>query len=169
MDGSSILGAMQALQFGAQAANGILALKVGSEVQAKAIELNTQIIAAQGHVMAIQREHFEALEEVKTLKETIRRLEGIGELKARYHLFKIASGAYAYVLRPEVETNEEPHWLCVCCFESGYRSILQFQRRTPDNRNAEHACPKCKTKVVTHWSAKPKLTHKEQASEKPKP
>ena len=108
MDGSSILGAMQALQFGAQATNGILALKVGSEVQEKAIELNTQIIAAQGHVMAMQQEYSQALEEVKTLKDTIRRLEGIGELKARYQLSKIASGAYAYVLRPEAVANEEP-------------------------------------------------------------
>jgi len=167
MDGSSILGAMQALQFGAQATNGILALKVGSEVQAKAIELNTQIIAAQGHVMAMQQEYSQALEEVKTLKETIKRLEGIGELKSRYQLSKIASGAYAYVLTPEAEANEEPHWLCVSCFENGFRSILQFQRLTPDRGSSEHGCPRCKTKVVTHWSAKPKLLSAAETSEEP--
>ena len=156
MDSSSILGAMQALQFGAQAANGILTLKVGAEVQAKAIELNTQIIAAQGHVMAIQQEYSEALEEVKYLKAQIERLNGIGDAKARYQLAAIGTGAYAYVLRPEAEDGEQLHWLCVNCFESGYRSVLQNKRRVNNNRDSEHSCPKCKNTVTTHWNAKPR-------------
>ncbi len=150
MDGTSIFGAMQALQFGAQTVNGLLALKVSSEVQTKAIELNSQIIAAQGHIMAIQSDYAATIEEVKLLKEEIARMKSIGGEREKYILHQVERGAFAYILKPSVDSSEPAHWLCVQCFDNGHKKILSANKRVTGGREVEHQCPHCKNSITVH-------------------
>ena len=63
--------------------------------------------------------------------------------KAKYQLVAPVRGVSVYVLKPEVETMDEPHWLCPTCFDHRQKkSILQRHDRHV-NRHAmvcHHCC-----------------------------
>jgi hypothetical protein len=160
MDGTSILGAMQALQFGAQAVNGILTLKVGAEVQTKAIELNTQIIAAQGHIMQIQSEYALTVKKIESLEKEIMSLKAWDAEKKRYNLEQVYIGALAYVFEPIKGESKPSHWLCVQCFDNHKKSPLQRSAQDPvlsarGRGEVDYVCNVCKGKISVFYNVAP--------------
>lgn len=144
---------------GLQAASGIartlMGLKITGEVQAKVIELQSVIMSAQSDALTAQQSQFELLARVRELEEIIAGLERMGGERERYELTAVDRGAFAYTLKPEVDTTEPPHWLCVPCFEGGHKSLLQNWGPSRDKQYAEYGCARCQTKITTHWRNRP--------------
>lgn len=157
MDMTAIAAFTTSLQAATDITKSMLGLKVSTEVQAKIIELQSVIMTAQSGAISAQQSQFTMLAQVGKLEKEIARLKNIGDEKARYQLQNVGSSAFVYVMKLEEENGKPAHWLCVSCFENGYKSLLQYKGRTANNREAEHQCPKCKNTVTTHWNKKPIL------------
>ena|SRR5688572_17467556 len=136
-------GAISGLKVAANIAKAIKDLQSLSEVQAKAIELQSVIMEAQSGTLSAQQEQFVLIDRIRALEEKVADMKAWDETKKRYSLKPTGAGSFAYALNKECETAEPAHWICTTCYENAKRSILQLSGR---NRDADtHACYVCKS------------------------
>ncbi len=163
MVADAISGALTSLNLSAQAVNSLLSLKVGVEVQSKAIELNSKIIEAQGHIMSIRGDYSAAIEQIEALKKEIMDLKSWKKQSESYHFKEVHPGAFTYAFKPQGESAEPVHWLCVNCFDNHRKSVLQ--KIPPDPKLGikgrdmiKYYCHTCKSSIAVRYSVSPKDT-----------
>jgi hypothetical protein len=155
VDVASIASFATGLKAAGDITRSLLGLKITSEVQTKVIELQAIIFTVQSDALTAQQAQFQLLTKLRALEEEIARLKSMGTERERYRMQQVATGAFAYTLKLETYAGEEPHWLCVTCFDSGHKSVLQNQGRSKDNQFSTYACSRCKMNMTVHWRAHP--------------
>ena len=158
VDTSAIASAYTGLNAAYKILSGFLNLKISSEVQAKVIELQGIIVAAQKDAFAAQTAEAALRDEVRSLKEEISQMEKWEAEKEKYSLQQVASGAFAYALKSQTTFGgETPHWLCTNCYENRHKSILQKQGTA--QRLSTYKCPACSNSILVPWNLDPSGKH----------
>jgi outer membrane murein-binding lipoprotein Lpp len=117
-------------------------------LNAKVIELQGVILAAQSDTMAAQSDQSAALERVRELEKRVADLEAWDAEKQRYELKQVSGfGTFARVLKPEMAAAEPAHSICAACYDSGKKSVLQAMPKLEMGRRM-HLCPECKTAIM---------------------
>jgi len=138
---SAIQAAASSLKTAGEIVKGMIGLKVAADVQAKIIELQSVILAAQSGAMSAQAAQTELLERVRQLENELVRLENWEAEKQRYHLQKFEPGTYVYVLKEEaVKAGEPIHAICPSCHERGRKFILQSSGEMLNRRRVFNCC-----------------------------
>ena len=97
MDMGSIAAAASSLKVAGEIAAGLISLKNMAEVQAKAIELNQKLIAAQHEIFAANAAHSTLVQRVRELEQQIAEMKAWHEQKKRYKLTNPWEGRPALV------------------------------------------------------------------------
>jgi hypothetical protein len=145
MDMGSIAAALGGLKSAGDIAKAFLELKSDAERQAKVIELQSVILAAQTSAIAAQSDQFSMLEQIRALKEEVAKAKAWEEESKRYELRKLPSGALIRSLKKEGAKGEPPHSICTTCHDQGKKTILQEQNGY--DGGAMFICPVCKTNL----------------------
>lgn len=104
-------------------------------------EVNTKLMDATAVALASQEEQARLSNLIGELKKELVQLKD-WENKARdYTLKEVASGIFAYVYTPLVQTSKPRHWVCAKCFEERKCHVLQRQRPP------SYTCPNCGAKI----------------------
>lgn len=142
-DLAAISSAATGLQAAGQIIKSLVSLKIGADVQAKVIELQAVIFAAQGDALTAQSEQFALAQRVRDLEAEVAQAKAWEAQKERYELKEFPTGVFAYVLKPEAGGTEPPHRICPNCYEDGHKSILQCVRKEHGGELVEcHRCNK---------------------------
>ena len=165
VDISAIAGMLSALKGATDISKAMLDLRDGQLIQAKVIELQFQILAAQSSAFAANDERSALIDRVRSLEEELAGLEKWDTGKDQYRLTQIATGAFAYTPQPNADRAEPPHWLCVKCYDGRQRSVLQYQGRTSNDRESNYACPVCKSTIRVPWNRTPEKVAPESSAE----
>lgn len=149
MDMGQIGAAVGSLKAAADIAIGLINLKTMTEVQAKAIELNGKIIAAQHELFAVNAQQSAMVERIRQLEGEIAAMKAWGAEKQRYQLAAPFAGAAVYAVKKAVSNAEPPHYLCASCFKKGEPSILQLGR--DKEQWTFFGCPICGSQARTGY------------------
>lgn len=103
---------------------------------------NAAVIELQEKILSAQSAQSQLIESVTELKKRVAELEAWDAEKQRYELNEIATGVFAYLLKPAMAHGEPSHYLCAACFKHGKPSILQ---RRDKGFDLLVNCPECKT------------------------
>lgn len=141
--------ALSAISSAKEFASLIISRKIDSAVTEKAIELQSAIIGLQSVILEVQGENQSLVLENRGLRETIERASRWDEDAKAYELTKAAEGVFVYVAKDKSLTEASP-WLCVSCFESRQRGILQ--RIDQDYGGTRYCCSSCKAEIYDHAS-----------------
>jgi len=134
-----IQGAITGLKTAGDIAKSFLQLKSLADVQGKVIELQSAILSAQSSALAAQSEQSTMIQKIRDLEEEVR------QLKQRYKLVPLWTGAVVYAVKESHNDGEPPHWICTKCYEDGIKSILQT--RIDKAGFWFYACPSCKSEL----------------------
>jgi hypothetical protein len=126
---ASALASLKAMKDIAQA---MVGLRDSAAFQEKVIEFQSKILDAQSAISALQEERSVLIERIRTLEEEVTKAKAWDAEKQRYQLQAVDRGAFAYVLKPEVQGSEPPHWLCANCYSKGHKSFLQSGTDDPN-------------------------------------
>lgn len=74
--------------------------------------------------------------------------------KDRYELKKVATGAFAYVLKESMANGQPPHWICTQCYQNRKKSFLQIATTAPE-RKVFYKCSVCSSTILLPWSVSP--------------
>lgn len=113
------------------------------------------LLAAQASVLKAYADQQALLDRVRALEEENANMKAWDSSKSAYQLKAIGTGAFAYVPKPSVSSEEPPHWLCVKCYENRKKPVLQSKGRTKDNRSNIWSCPMCSGEIIVSWSVNP--------------
>ncbi len=160
IDIGSAAALVSSLKTAAEITKGIIGLRDASMIQDKVVELNGVILSAQSSALEANAAQFTLLDRVRELEEKVVSFEAWETEKQRYHLQAVDRGAFAYVLKPEMQGAEPPHWLCTNCYDKGHKSFLQFkeQMRKPGGGRGEHSkwvCGSCRSEITVRYDKKP--------------
>ncbi len=144
-DMALLQGAITGLKTAADIAQGLVGLKVGTEVNAKAIELQQAILSAQSSALAAQSEQFTMLQRIRDLEGEVTRVRAWKEIEQRYELKEITPGFLAYAMKQEGSRPEPFHWICPSCYQHQKKSLLQ-KRGNEYGGNWE--CHECKFRAT---------------------
>jgi len=139
MDLALIQGTISGLKTAADIAKGLMELKSMSDVQAKVIELQSAILAAQNSALSANADQAAMADEIRALKEEIACVKAWQTKKKRYKLYSPWAGAVVYALKESMSEGEPPHWICTQCYENGKPSILQF--KSSSSGAGAYVCP----------------------------
>jgi len=123
---TALSSAASSLQAAGQLVKSLIGLKVTADVQAKIIELQAVIFAAQGDALAAQSEQFALAQRVRDLETEVAKAKAWEAEKERYQLQEFPTGVFAYALKPDAANGEPPHRICPNCYQEGRKSILQI-------------------------------------------
>lgn len=127
-----------------------------AQFQGKLIDLQRQIIEAQGQAMKAMQTEAALTERVKELEQELVRLKGFDADAQRYPLKEVFMGAFARVGRDSDDESAPEVWLCDPCFQDKKRSILQHQGRDPRAQELKvFTCPSCRSQLRVHYSKAP--------------
>ena len=143
MDAGSIAAALNGLGAAANLAKSFLDLKSIADVQAKVIELQGVILAAQSSALTAQSEQSMMLQQIRNLEEEVARIKAWEKTKQRYELHQPGPGIYVWSLKEKGEPPEPDHWICAKCYEDGRRSIIQVKSKGSGRTN--YICFECKS------------------------
>jgi hypothetical protein len=146
VDIGSIAGLASSLRVAGEITKAMIGIRDGALLQAKVIELQGVILAAQSSALGAHSEQFATAERMRTLEAQVAELEGWEVQKQRYQLTDYGSGTFAYALKKGDTGGEPPHRACATCFDNKQRSILQFKDKSYLGQEVLH-CPRCKTDV----------------------
>jgi hypothetical protein len=154
---ASALASLKAMKDIAQA---MVGLRDSAAFQEKVIEFQSKILDAQSAISALQEERSVLIERIRTLEEEVTKAKAWDAEKQRYQLQAVDRGAFAYVLKPEVQGSEPPHWLCANCYSKGHKSFLQFreQLHTPGGGRGDHSrwtCASCRSEITVFYNREP--------------
>ncbi len=145
MDMTSISAALSGLKNLKELVQDLLKLKFSAEVQVKVIELQSQILSAQSSALDAQAEQAENEKQLESLNRELTRLKAWEEERAHYVLKEVGTGAFAYVQKEGLGSDEPNHWLCCQCYQDGFKSILQYAGYNKGHR--VYLCNRCKSSV----------------------
>ena len=114
------------------------------------------VIELQEKITTAQSAQASLVEEVDKLKKQVAEFETWDREKQRYKLQQIYTGGFAYVLKTEEGFGEEPHSICVYCYEHRTRSILQRSRNAQGR--ATMKCFACHSEVRLYTVDEPQGT-----------
>jgi hypothetical protein len=147
MDIASLQAAWTGLSAAGTIAKGLVNLNTMAEVQAKAIELNDKIIAAQNSMFAAQATQAELIANISELEKELVRVKAWERQKQRYKLISPWPGRAVYALKESMSEGEPPHWICANCYENGKRSILQARHQRGQWASIE--CQSCMSQITS--------------------
>ncbi|MGH7089946.1 MAG: hypothetical protein ACREFQ_13705 [Stellaceae bacterium] len=96
-------------------------------------------------LVAAELAQLDLIARVRQLEEEIARMKAWSAEKERYELHRIGSLAFAYLLKPDAQPPEPPHWLCAGCYQQAKKGILQFAGLR--NSMMLWQCPLCSTPI----------------------
>ena len=149
VDLGQITSAVSSLKVAGDIAVGLINLKTMAEVQAKAIELNQKIIAAQHDIFAANAAQTALIERIRELEKQIASMEAWDAQKKRYKLVTPYTGITVYAVQKSMSDGEPPHYICANCYQNGKRSMLQHVRSKDGLINI--ACAVCKAEGHTRY------------------
>jgi hypothetical protein len=156
IDVGSISALTTSLKSLADLAKILVGIRDASVIQEKVIELQQVIMSAQSSALAAQEDQFALVERVRELERQIAEMEDWGAERQRYELQAVHRGAFAYVVKSDVQGTEPPHWLCAACFGNRKKSILQKGGKAPNDPHSRvWKCPSCASEVMVYWSVGP--------------
>lgn len=124
----------------------LISLKKDSDVQAKAVELNSILLDLQQKLLEAQMAQFSQLEELRGLKEAQRNTSALEEAKSRHSRYLFPLGGIAYSLKEEFRDGHPEHYLCSNCFESD--QLVTMQKTGGVGWNGLK-CPRCQNTIQT--------------------
>jgi hypothetical protein len=142
MDISAIAGLASSLKVAGDITRAMIDLRDAQQVQAKVIELQREIMAAQGSALAALAERSELMTQIDRLKAQLAELDAWERKKARYQLTDHGGGTFTYELRTGTENGEPPHRICSNCYQQRRKSILQSRGQVASGRE-KVICPGC--------------------------
>ena len=145
VDMAALAGLASSLKSIGEITKAMVGIRDGAMLQAKAIELNGIILAAQQSALEANIAQAELAQRVRDLEAQIAKMESWNAEKERYALTEIGAGGFAYLVKPSVQGREPPHCICSDCYQRGQKSILQLTRNTFGAVTLK--CPRCKTEV----------------------
>ena len=127
------------------------------------INANDKILAAQEWIAKLQAEKTALANEVvarhqkiRDLEQEVTRLIEWKEERIHYRLAEVATGAFAYIVKPVDHDRDQSaspaqpaYWLCCQCYDSGYKSILQFSQ-WQSHTLRQFICPRCKSALIAY-------------------
>ena len=159
VDMAMISGTMTALKSASDLAKLMISSHDAGVIRQKAIELQTQILAAQSNALAAQSDQFTALERIRELEKQIADLNTWDTEKKRYELKIVARGSTVYSLKEDERNSEPPHWICTTCYQQGKKSIMQsagfVARSGEDFRTMNGNARSCNTEIRTPMFTSP--------------
>jgi hypothetical protein len=141
---AEIAAALSSLKTAGDMAKALKDVHDATTVQGKVFELQRVILEAQGQAMEAREAQTALVDRVRDLEAELARLKTWDAEKTRYELKMIASGMFAYMLKPDQRGSEPPHWLCPNCFEEGKKSLFQKTRANYINCT----CPRCQAAIA---------------------
>ena len=143
MDMSAITGLAGSLKAVSDIAKALVDLRDAQLVQAKVIDLQREIMAAQGSALGALAEQAAMVAEIDKLKAQIAELDAWQREEARYQLTEHGGGTFTYLLRAGMENGEPTHRICANCYQQRRKSILQSRGMFAGGRE-KVICPACR-------------------------
>jgi hypothetical protein len=137
---SSLAGSLKAAS---DIVKAMVALRDAEAFQAKAIELNREIMSAQSSALAAYAEQAAMVKRIGDLEKKVAAFDAWEREKQRYQLTRSSAGMFCYVLKEEGCGTEPIHHICASCYQKGEKSILHRWNRY-DNGKADFRCTNCK-------------------------
>ena len=125
----------------------MVGLRDSAKLLEATVEFNQHILSVQGALLAAQSEQTTLIERVRALEKEIADLKAWEAEKQRYELKEVAPRKFAYLLKPDAQAAEPPHWICASCYQKGQKSILQGEPFFGGGWT--HSCPLCKAQFFT--------------------
>lgn len=135
-------------------------LKSQTDVQAKAIELQTIVLDLQGQLQAIQAAQAAEARRGTELEAEVRALREWSVNAAHYRLHRFEAGGMAYRFQPPDDDESAAHDLCPQCYEQKIKSILQITE--PVGWNKALKCHRCNCVVLVERIQASSVTITEQ-------
>jgi len=153
MDIGQIGAAVSSLKVAGEIAVGLVNLKTMAEVQAKAIELNQKILAAQYALFDANAAQTTLIQRVSELEKQIASMEAWETQKQRYKMTSPFNGCTVYALQKSMSEGEPPHYICANCYQNRKPSILQNGTSTSKEGGSWGllVCPVCKAECRTGY------------------
>jgi len=143
---AEVYGGISAFKAAFDIAKGLKDIDDATRRNAAVIELQEQILGAQAAQTAL-------IEDIGKLKKQVAEFEAWDLEKKRYILKEVYPGGFAYVLKEGERGGEEPHMLCVYCYERRKKHLLQ--RAANDAGRAVLRCFACNAEVRIHSETAP--------------
>lgn len=159
MDIALVTGAVGALKTALDIGKTAVTLRDAAKLNEVVIAMNEQLLNAQqslfmhnAQLMALQQEHFDAMQELRDLKESLKE-------RGHYSLFEIAPGKFVYRGNDQLPNDggdrssaSPEHYICQPCFDGPSKAKMVLWANT-DNYEGIHntywICPSCKHTLST--------------------
>ena len=152
---TELVAAANGIKVAGRVVAGMINVKSTSEVQAKAIELNQLILAAQSDLLAANLTQTTLVEQVCDLEDQIARMKAWEAQKKRYELAAPFPGCMVYALKRSMANGQTPHYLCTSCYQKGQPSILQDKEGRHHPKEGpimcSYYCSHCGSQAFTQW------------------
>lgn len=145
---SEITGALTALKSLSEFSALVLNSKIDNAVKAKAIELNFTIAALQTSIFDLQAQYETVLQEKDDLKKQLMQKQQWETQASQYALQAVDSGIFVYALKRDKANAEPAHWLCIKCYQSQQKSVLQ--RTSKSVLGLIYTCYTCQNSFATN-------------------
>lgn len=143
-------------------AKGLNATNTQVQINDAKITLQQLILEAQMSLSSANEAQVASTKRIRELEEEITCLKAWDAEAERYELKNIYTGAVAYVLKPEAQGSEAPHWLCANCFTNKRKSFLQQQMQIQSTMIFK--CPSCAGVISVHRAISPTNPWNQQPS-----
>jgi len=124
-----------------------------------AVVRSAAVIELQEQILSARAQQIELIERVRELEREVAQFKTWETEKQRYKLKDFGQNTFAYELKPEAANDEPEHLICPQCYQTGRKSILQFEGRDVHQRES-YRCFSCKTRldlgVVRHRDLSPR-------------
>ena len=128
-------------------------LKNFNELVAAVSEVNSKLMEAQSAALLAQEKQSSFANRISELEKEIMDLKNWERDTQRYELSEIASGIFAYKLKPGMQPPEPTHMLCANCYSNHQKSILQL--RNKNQFGQWYVCHHCKSEIAIHSNRDP--------------
>jgi len=148
IDLSLLSGALGSVQAVSDITKSMIGMKNASDVNAKAIELQTIIFSLHGDIARSIASQAQISQENEQLKNELAAIEDFRSDAKRYKLFEPWPGALVYALKESMSGGEPAHYICAHCYQSRRKSVLYSGPGTT-SKWCHFICPACKTQLPT--------------------
>lgn len=115
-----------ALKGAVDLAKEVNALQVDYNVKSKTIDLLDKLIDARTGQYALTELLGEAKQRIVELESLLEKKQNWDNEKLNYEMYHPITNTVVYALKPTDDPEFKPHYLCTTCYESGVKSILQY-------------------------------------------
>ena len=112
-----------------------------------AVVRSAAVIELQEQILSARAQQIELIERVRELEREVAQFKTWETEKRRYKLKDFGENTFAYELKPEAANDEPEHLICPQCYQTGRKSILQFEGRHDLSKLAMYRCYSCRTQL----------------------